>query len=151
MEKTYSQKIANVFSIVGYILLVPTILVLLYPAMIIIGAIFTLRLEVLTFSLIPFIIPAYGVALLIGYGKHIDGKLSEKQISRLWLGTAVYNFVLLCPWLLASAAALEAPRGIADSGNLTGFLASMSVVFLYLAAIYFALKAYSFEKQKNLV
>ncbi len=38
--------------------------------------------------------------MLLGYRKHSRGELSEGKIMPLWIGTAVFNFVLLIPQFL---------------------------------------------------
>src|SRR5215213_2222935 len=103
MENTYSQKVAGVFELICYILLIPTFLSLIYPAIAVIGGLFSGHAGSFLFGLIPFGIAGVGVVLLVGYHKHVDDRLDEKHISTLWIATAVYNLLLLLPCLLFAA------------------------------------------------
>lgn len=133
MEKTYSQKIARVFEIVDYILLLPAVLGLL--------------LATLTFSGVTFIVYGIftgGVILLVGYRRHARGDLSPENLTALWLGSAVYNFILLLPCLFFVSKMFQ--KGF--SGELAFiFLLMLAIVFSYLAAIIASVKAYIFENR----
>jgi hypothetical protein len=146
MEKTYSQKISGVFEIVCYGLLIPAVISLIYPVFFIIGGVLegSAKMSLLDFT--PFLIASPGVVLLFGYFKHTRDRLSEKYISALWIGTAVYNFLLLLPWLFAAASYLQSPKGIIEDGNWVGILIPLAIVAAYVAAIYFSLKAFTLEK-----
>lgn len=153
MEKTYSQKIAGVFEIICYVLLVPTFLSLIYPIFFIIGGAFAGSAKMVSLGFIPFLIVAPGLVLLVGYFKHARGRLDEKYSSALWLTTAVYNFLLFLPWLYYGSVLLQERSFQGYQGNepLLGFLFILGMVFGYLAAITFSLKAYSFEKRRKYV
>lgn len=134
-EKTYSQKIARVFEIVDYILLVPAILGVLLATLIFSGA-----------TLIVYGVFISGVLLLIGYRRHSRGNLSPENMTALWMGTAIYNFILLLPCLFLASKMIQ--QGVsADTGFY--FLFIFAVVAGYLAAIISALKAYQFEKRRK--
>jgi hypothetical protein len=96
-RKTFSQKIARVFEVVGYLFLVPAILSLIYPFLVAVASLFTLQIHFLMMSLIPFLIFGLGLALLVGYFKHSRGTLSEEKIIPLWFGTFFYNALPLLP------------------------------------------------------
>ncbi len=151
MEKTYSQKVARVFEILDYVLLIPTIISLIYPVLFITGGITERSPEMVLIGFVPFIIVFSGLVLLFGYRKHAKDKLDEKYIPTLWLTTAIYNFLLLLPWLFIAAKGLQSSRGFSDGKNLQWFFITVSVVFVYIAAIVCSLKAYSLEKRKNVL
>lgn len=135
MEKTYSQKVAGVFEIVDYILLLPAILGVLLATLIFSGI-----------TLIVYGIFVGGVILLVGYRRHARGTLSPDNLSALWIGTAVYNFVLLLPCLIFASKMLQ--NGASGKMGFS-FLFVLGVVFGYLAAIIAAVKAYIFEKRRK--
>jgi len=85
--------------------------------------------------------------LLVGYYKHSRGRLSKEHLPALWIGTAVYNFILLLPVLYLASSLLQSRT--AGDGRIFYFLVVGSIVFGYLAAIISSLKAYSFEKRKK--
>lgn len=151
MERTYSQKAARVFEILDYVLLIPTIISLIYPLLFMIGGITERSPKMVLMGFVPFIIVFPGLILLFGYRKHAKDKLDEKYIPTLWLTTAVYNFLLLLPWLFIAAKGFQSPRGFSDGENLKGFLITVSAVFGYIAAIVCSLKAYLLEKRKNVL
>lgn len=99
LEKTFSQKAARVFEIIGYLLIVPATLLWLLSFLLVLGMLNSLRLENFhhqTFDnllplLIPSIIYSLGILLLVGYFKHSRGTLSENKIIPLWIGTLFYN------------------------------------------------------------
>ena len=150
MEKTYSQKVARVFEIICCILLIPTCFGLIYPVFFIIGGLMGGNTEVFLYGLLPFIIVGVGVVLLVGYFKHSRGRLDEKYISTLWMGTAVYNFLLLLPFLYAVADGLQSGKDFIRDGNLTTLFIVLSIISGYISAIIFALKARAFENRKKL-
>ena len=135
MEKSYSQKIARVFEIVDYILLLPAV-----------AGVF---LATLIFSVATFIVYGIfiaGVILLVGYRRHARGNLSPENLSALWIGTAVYNFILLLPCLIFASQMLQ--NGVSGEMGFS-FLFVLGIVFGYLAAIISSVKAYSFEKRRK--
>jgi hypothetical protein len=146
MERTYSQKVARVFELICYVLLIPAIISLIYPAIAVFGGLLQGRAEVFFVGLIPFGIAGVGVILLIGYHKLAENELDENLFSTLWIATAIYNFLLLLPWLLAASAYLQSPEKLTDDGNWIGFLILLSIISGYITAIYFSLKVYSLER-----
>ena len=135
MEKTYSQKIARVFEIADYILLVPAILGILLATLFFSGA-----------TLVVYGIFIAGIILLVGYRRHWRGDLDPENLTKLWSGTAVYNSILLLPWLFGASKMLQ--KGVsADSAFF--FIFVLAVVFGYLAAIVGAVKAFQFEKRRK--
>lgn len=135
MEKTYSQKIARVFEIADYILLLPAILGVLLATLAFSG-----------FTLIIYGIFIAGVILLIGYRRHWRGNLSSENLIALWTGTAIYNLILLLPCLFAASKVLQ--NGISGEMGLY-FPVLFGIVSGYLAAIVCSLKAYQFEKRRK--
>ena len=85
-RKTFSQKVARVFEVVGYLLLIPAILSLIYSL-----------IFVFVLGLIVFLIFCLGIVLLAGYVKHSRGTLDEEKIIPLWVGTLFYNVLPLLP------------------------------------------------------
>lgn len=153
MEKTYSQKVARVFEIICYVLLAPTFLSLIYPVVFIIGGMLEGSVKMVSLGFIPFLIVVPGMILLVGYFKHSRGRLDEKYSSVLWLTTAVYNFLLFLPWLYYCSVLLQESnfRGYYGNGALLSFLFTLGMVFGYIAAITFSLKAFSFEKRRKYI
>jgi hypothetical protein len=143
MERTYSQNIARAFETADYILLLPAI----------IGTVLaTLIPSILT--LLVYVLFIAGVFLLVGYYKHSRGYLSESSSSALWIGSAVYNGVLLLPWLYYVSTVLQS--GIVENeysggGSIILFFFTLLVVFGYFAAVILSLKAYFFEKRKKYI
>ena len=82
-KKHLSGKIARVFEIVGYFLLIPAILLLVLSAIIMV----TLLISVPLFSI--------GLTLFAGYVKHSRGNLSEGKILPLWIASFLFNFLPL--------------------------------------------------------
>ncbi len=136
MEKTYSQKVARVFEIVDYFLLLPAGV----GALVGFFALFGQPL----YGLLIYTVLGVGIALLVGYFKHSRGRLDEKYISALWLTSAVYNFLLFLPWLYFTAENLTANA----SGFSIGFAFYLGIILSYIFAIASSLKAYSLEKRK---
>ncbi|HVE55448.1 MAG TPA: hypothetical protein VNB22_01380 [Pyrinomonadaceae bacterium] len=142
MEKTYSQKVARVFEIVDYFLLLPAGV----GALVGFFALFGQPL----YGLLIYMILGVGMALLVGYFKHSRGRLDEKYISVLWLTTAVYNFLLFLPWLYNASTYLQPSQSWARGENqfTAGFFLLLAIVLGYIFAIVFSIRAYSFEKRK---
>jgi hypothetical protein len=127
---------------------------LIYPLIFLIGSL-TSRGEkgLFLYGLIPFLIVIPGLILLVGYFKHSRGRLAEKYVPSLWMTTAIYNFLLLLPWLYGTSAALQKPNYYRE--DLAGVPVEFYYMFLlvsgYLAAVVSALKAYSFEKRRKYI
>ena len=97
-RKTFSQKAARVFEVIGYLLLVPATSYLIISLILVLGVLISFQRENLFFqilyligTLIPFFIYSLGVLFLTGYFKHSRGTLSGKKIIPLWVGTFFYN------------------------------------------------------------
>ena len=92
-KKSLSQKIARVFEIVNYILLIPTsfieIFVLFYGAQLL----FSAGLTVLLFFIPTTLAYGFGGLLLYGYFKHWRGEISQVYAVWLWIGTIVFNLL----------------------------------------------------------
>ena len=148
MQKTYSQRVARGFEILCYVMLVPALLSLIYPLIGVFSGILAGNAPIFFISLIPFLIAAPGFFLLAGYIKHSRGELAEERVPTLWSATAIYNFLLLLPWLYAASAQFQNARNFARfSGIMSPEILYLLVpVFGYILAIVFALKAYSLEK-----
>lgn len=146
MEKTYSQKVARVFEIFNYFLIIPATLGALLATLLLAGAAW--------FTLLIYTIYGIGLALFVGYFRHSRGKLDEQKIPLLWITTAIYNFVLLLPCLFYVAMWFQnetwvrPPAHGASKDSFMYFLISLSIVSGYLAAVIFSMRAYYFEKRK---
>lgn len=143
MEKTYSQKVARVFEVISYVLLVPAFFGFFYAVLLIIFGLGAGDAYVFFCGLVPVMVAAAGIMLLVGYFKRSRDRLDEKYISALWIGTMVYNFLLLLPWILV---ALYHVKSSTFEDGLSVLYMATALIFGYAAAIYFAFKAYSFEK-----
>jgi hypothetical protein len=152
MEKTYSQKVARVFEIICYLLLVPTFVSLIYPFMMVIIGLASGRGDLALISLLPFTIVGIGIALLVGYYKHSRGLLDEKKVPALWMTTAIYNLLLLLPWLGGAASVLQKPAYSEEAAGVPAeFLYLLVPIFGYIFAVVFAMKAYSFERRQKYI
>ncbi|CAN5588591.1 hypothetical protein BH20ACI4_BH20ACI4_25390 [soil metagenome] len=92
-EKTVSQKIARVFEIVDYFLLVPSLAGLFF------GIAMLGDKNSFLFGLAICVVFIIGTVLLVGYFKHSRGRLSEKATAALWIGTILFNALFLLPTL----------------------------------------------------
>ena len=144
-QKTYSQKVARVFEVIDYLMLLPAGIGFL------VGFVLLWTNPLYTLLLYTFLIS--GIVLLVGYFKHSRGWLDEKYFSALWLTTAGYNFVLLLPSLYAASVLLQEKtfKGYEGNGALAAFLFLLVIVFSYIAAIVFSIKAFSFERRKKFI
>ena len=103
-KKSLSQKIARVFEIVNYILLIPTTLIelftLLYGLIMVLAGGFVVLLLIVFITLIY----SFGGLLLYGYFKHWRGEISQVRAVWLWIGTIIFNLipVALLLWNLAT-------------------------------------------------
>lgn len=98
-QKTTSQMIARIFEIVGYLLLLPTLISLLYPGIFLIGSLFTGNLAGIVICLVPFIVAGTGFVLLVNYNNHSRGRLDAEKLPLLWGVTFFFNFLPLLPLL----------------------------------------------------
>ena len=147
-QKTYSQKVARVFEIIDYFMLFPAGIGVLV-------GLFLLYANPL-YTLLLYAFLTFGIFLLVGYFKHSRGTLDEKYFSALWLTTAGYNLVLLLPCLYWASSILqsggfESYDGTTDGAMVVFFLILVAIVFSYLAAIVFSIKAFSFERRKKYI
>lgn len=92
-EKSVSQKIARVFEIVDYFLLVPSLGGLLFGLMMVANP------DSALYGLAICAVFTVGTILLVGYFKHSRGRLSEKATVALWVGTIIFNGLFLLPSL----------------------------------------------------
>lgn len=92
-EKSVSQKIARVFEIVDYFLLVPSLAGLLFGLMMVANP------DSALYGLAICAVFTVGTILLVGYFKHSRGRLSEKATVALWVGTIIFNGLFLLPSL----------------------------------------------------
>ena len=106
MERTYSQKVARVFEIVDYFLLLPAAVGAAFGFFALFGQ--------PLYGLLIYAVLGVGIALLVGYFKHSRGRLDEKYISVLWLTTAVYNFLFFLPWLYNASTYLQPSQALAE-------------------------------------
>lgn len=129
-QKTYSQKVACGLEILDYLLLVPAIPALLY-------AVFLLLMSPL-FGLAIYAFAAYGFYLMSRYFKHSRGRLSARGVSGMWIGTIVYNAILL------SFVVYSAPQMLANNLNDNVYFNALKVfvpISAYVMIIGFALVA----------
>ena len=122
-KKHLSEKIARVFEIVGYIQLIPAIL------LIILSAIFIIPLLI---SVPIFII---GLTLFIGYIKHSRRNLDESKVVVLWIATFLFNFL---PLLFAASQFYS--KGNEISTNLGIY--SVTLIFWWIIACCLSLTAF---------
>ncbi len=95
-EKAISQKIARVFEIVDYFLLVPSLAGLFF------GIAMLSDKNSFLFGLAICAVFTIGMTLLVGYFKHSRGRLSDKSTVAMWVGTIVFNGLFLLPSLYFS-------------------------------------------------
>jgi len=149
MEKTYSQKVARIFEIVDYFLLIPAAIGAFFGFFVLVGSPFTAW-----YAILFYVFLVVGLVLMVGYFRHSRGYLDEQNISFLWITSVVYNFLLLLPWLYGAASILQGDglKYYEDNFNVVQIYAYfflVSIVLGYIAAIVFSIKAYSFEKRKK--
>ncbi|HEY8559567.1 MAG TPA: hypothetical protein VIL74_04125 [Pyrinomonadaceae bacterium] len=147
--KTYSQKVAAVFEIIGYVLLLPMSFGLMGSFFMLVIGLAGGAAEPVLISFLFILMVAAGLYLLVGYYRHGRGSLSQESVFILWKATAAYNFVLLLPWLIAAAVFLQFREGLAANGNWFVFFISIAIVALHATVIYFSLKAHAFENRKK--
>lgn len=109
-KKSLSEKIARVFEIVGYILLIPTIPVVFISAVFI----FPLLISVPLLTI--------GLTLFAGYIKHSRGNLDESKVVILWVATFIFNSLPLL---------FLATRYYSNAGNLLESLGLFSILLIF--------------------
>lgn len=101
-EKTYSQQVARVFEIAGYVMFS---LALIYPLYLMrfsgpLGILIYI-IYLFIFLIIPLLIPVFligaGTILFVKYCKHSRGRLDEEKVIPMWSGTFFFNLILLLP------------------------------------------------------
>ena len=122
-KKHLSEKIARVFEIVGYILLIPTIPLVVFSALFI----FPLLISIPVFGI--------GLTLFAGYVKHSRGNLDESKIVILWIATFLFNFL---PLLFLATRYYSNAK---DSFENVGFF-SILLIFWWISACCLSLTAF---------
>lgn len=84
-KENYSQKIARIFKIVGFIMLIPSILIMFVA----------LSLNDVWIGPLLFFIVIFGWVLFAGYISHSRGNMKPDTIIWLWLGTIIFSGVPL--------------------------------------------------------
>lgn len=121
-NRTFSQKIARVFEIVDYFLLVPSLAGLLF------GVAMLGDKNSFPFGLAICAVFTIGTTLLVGYFKHSRGRLSEKSTVALWIGTIFFNALFLLPVIFFTIR--EINLGSFLSGNNISSIFTLSPVSL---------------------
>lgn len=140
MEKTLSQKIARVFSIINVVLLIPTTLFELYWVGLGLSVIFNQSDFGIPWLLLPILTPyVLGGLLLFGYFKCANGKLSKSSSILLWLGTFFFNAV---PILILLSGLSKASSEKLSLDKATGIIFWNALIFFaaVVAAAFVALK-----------
>ena len=146
MKKTVSEKIAGLFAIVGFMLLIPSALSMFFPVMFLIVSVTQPNLYAFLLGLIPLLIFGLGVVLLVKYYKHSRGLLDEDKILPMWFGSLAYNLMFLAPtaYFYIKTAGENYSRQSPDNGGLLIFGLAvtwwMLAVFLSVTAIVSELK-----------
>lgn len=130
-EKTFSQKVARALEILDYFLLLPTAFGLLYAAMLIV-VVPWIGLPIFAFA-------GYGFFLMTRYFKHSRGRLSEKQTATMWIGTAIYNFIMFAPCICYSFSYL---RPFQDTSEAPKIAVLGLILVGYITIIVFSISAY---------
>lgn len=149
MEKSYSEKLARVFEIVGYVLLIPIIFkgilwiipLFIYGGILSFAALFSRKHFIYgaIFFAVYFVmlgIFIFGIRLLVGYFRHSRKRLEKKKVDKLWVKTIIFNAIFFFPafylhincWLTQSCST----DWLAQSGNELRNLGESSTEFLLL-------------------
>lgn len=141
MNKTPSQNIAELFTIISFVLLIPGFF----------GMLMILWLALISpLCLLALIVPTIGIVLLIGYFKQSRGTINKKRIFPLWIGTFLYNLMFLS---LASIYHYKQYTSeiVSHSYNNSSPLFSLFMAFLtawWLAAVLLSITAIYSEKTR---
>ncbi len=120
MEKSYSEKVARVFEIGCYFMIIPGILATLYSFLTIILAIPVLILFLL------------GIWMFKSYIKHSRGLLEASEVVLMWILSFMLNTVFaLAGVLVFSSADWNMPESIGESA---WFFTALSMVGWWIAA-----------------
>jgi len=136
-KKHLSEKIAQVFVVVGILLFIPAIPAMIPALMIMLIGLFSAQIEILGFGLIPALIFGIGLTLFIGYSRHSSGTLDAGKILPLWFGTLVYNGLPLFITLLLLIVRDDYREGGAENFGFFSFL----VLFWWIIATCLSLTA----------
>ncbi len=90
-KKSLSQKIARLFEIVNYILLIPTTFIEIFALFYGAALIFSAGATAILFFVPSTLAYSFGGLLLYGYYKHWRGEISEHYAVWLWIGTIIFN------------------------------------------------------------
>lgn len=101
MNMTFSQIIARIFEIAGYLWLVPSAICLFVPLLYSIMFIATGNAAGIVGLAIITGIFGIGVFLLVKYHQHSRGYLDDDKILPLWFGTLIFNSIFLLPVIYA--------------------------------------------------
>ncbi|MEO6588294.1 MAG: hypothetical protein ABIP06_03105 [Pyrinomonadaceae bacterium] len=94
-KKSLSEKIAQVFKIVGCLFLILVLPSLIVPVIYFFGGFVSLQMMACLIALILISVFGIGFILFVGYAKHASGILEENKILPLWIGTFLYNILPL--------------------------------------------------------
>jgi hypothetical protein len=136
MEKSYSEKVARVFEIGCYFMIVPGILATLYSFLTIILAIPVLILFLL------------GIWMFKSYIKHSRGLLEESEVVLMWVLSFMLNTVFALVGVSAfSSANWSVPESIGESA---WFFTALSMVGWWITAAILPITALiSIKKSDN--
>ncbi len=118
-KKTYSQKIARIFIIIGFIMLIPPILKMID----------SLVLNSDFVGPIYFFIVIFGLVLFAGYISHSRGDMKPDTVLWLWLGTIIFYGVPLV-FTLSRAISLFFNSQFGERYGFIFFLTGLSLIWL---------------------
>lgn len=105
-DYSFSRKASVVLMGVGYLLLVISVPALFAAGLIFFASFLAGAPGGVLFGSVPFFFTGIGVALLIGYKRHSEGRLAVEYRVPLWLGSIVFN---VCPLAAAFLYAARTP------------------------------------------
>jgi hypothetical protein len=148
MKKTVSEKIAGLFAVVGFMLLIPSALSMIFPAMFLIVSVTQPNVYAFLFGLIPLLLFGSGVVLLVKYYKHSRGLLDEDKILPMWFGSLAYNLMFLLPtaYFCIKTAGENDDRQSPDN---TGLLICGLIVTWWITAVLLSVAAIISELKTN--
>ena len=109
MKQTYSEKLARLFEIVDYLLLIPMLCIgILYvtPIFLYVGLFafaylfsgnYIFGATFFAVCSAVFAIFAFGVRLMVGCSRHSRGKLNKNKVDKLWISTICFNALFFFP------------------------------------------------------
>lgn len=148
MKQIYSQKLAGLFEIVDYLLLIPilwigilyVIPIVLYVGLFAFAYLFSgnyiFGATFLAVCPTVFAVFAFGVRLMVGCSRHSRGELDKNRVDKLWISTICFNALFFFPsfylnlqcWLTEDYC-LES---FSNSNNELKILSEFSTVFVVL-------------------